>query len=280
MMEMIEKIVSLLGKPFPEAETKYVYFRDLVLLSVFVTVFLYIFQPFGISTLASKQFLICLGFGAMTFLGAVIFDFIVDQVLSLKGKGAQWTFGQWILNNLGIMFCISLANFLYARLLLFGYIDWSLFPQMMYGTFMVGIMPLVILGGFSLLKEEKKYQRIAAEINQEDVLPSNDKQLGGLTVFDIPIHQIRYVEALQNYAKIGYVDPEGQLTVKTERSTLKEILAKTSENSIVKCHRSFLVNRDAIIAAAGNAQGLSLTLADCDKLIPVSRTLVPVFRKQ
>lgn len=278
-MEILEKTVNLLRKPFPEAETKFVYFRDLLLLSGFVALFLYIFQPFGISTLASNQFIICLGFGVMTFLGAVIFDFIVDQILSLKGRGAQWTFGQWILNNLGIMFCISLANFLYARLLLFGYIDWRLFPQMMYGTFMVGILPLVILGGFSLLKEEKKYQRIAAEINQEEALPAHAKPLAEATVFDIPIHQIRYVEALQNYAKIGYVNPEGQLNVKTERSTLKEILAKTSQNSIVKCHRSFLVNRDAIIAAAGNAQGLSLTLSDCDKLIPVSRTLVPVFRK-
>lgn len=278
-MEILEKIINLLRKPFPETETKFVYFRDLVLLSVFVAVFLYIFQPFGISTLASKQFIICLGFGAMTFLGAAIFDLIVDQILALKGKGAQWTFGKWILNNLGIMFCISLANFLYARLLLFGYIDWSLFPQMIYGTFMVGILPLVILGAFSLLKEEKKYERIAAEINQEEALPANGESLAEATVFDIPIHQIRYVEALQNYAKIGYVNPEGQLNVKTERSTLKEILAKTKGNSIVKCHRSFLVNRDAIIAAAGNAQGLSLTLSDCDKLIPVSRTLVPVFRK-
>lgn len=279
-MKMLEEIVRILGKPFPEEETRFGYFRNLILLSLFVTLFLYIFRPFGISTLASKEFLICLGFGGMTFLGAAIYEVIVDQILHLKGKGEHWTFGKWILNNLGIMFFISLANFLFARLLIFGYIQWALFPQMIYSTFMIGIIPLVMLGGFSLLKEEKKYQSIAAEINQEEAFSSQKKAIVNPTVIAIPVNQIKYVEAWQNYAKIGYINAEGHLKIKTERITLKEILAKTEGSSIIRCHRSFLVNRDAIIATTGNAQGLLLTLADCDKLIPVSRTLVPVFRKR
>ena len=91
--------------------------------------------------------------------------------------------------------------------------------------------------------------------------------------------QIRYIEALQNYAKIGYINTEGQLKEQVERSTLKGIIQQIADTSIVKCHRSFLVNRDHITQVTGNAQGLQLTLADCKKSVPVSRAFVSVFRK-
>ncbi|MGI9552231.1 MAG: LytTR family DNA-binding domain-containing protein [Aurantibacter sp.] len=282
-MNFFDKIVQTLRKPFPEEESSSVYYRALILFSVFVTLFLYIFEPFGISIveseLGSNKFLICAGFGAMTFLGTVVYEFIAHKILSLKGRAEKWTFGKWILNMLGIMFSISLANFLFARLSLFGFIDWNLFPAMIYGTFMVGIIPVVAFGAWSLFKNEKKYQNIANEINQTKTTPTNGKNIGNPSFFDIPTHQIRYIEALQNYAKIGYIGAEGFLKVKTERITLKRILAETEGTAIIKCHRSFLVNKDAIIATAGNAQGLLLSLSDCDTVIPVSRSRVPVFRQ-
>jgi len=277
-MNFFGKIARILGKPFPIEENKVEYYRILIILSVFITLFLYIFQPFGLSTLESNKFLICLGFGGMTFLGAVIYEYIVDQILHLKGKHEKWTFGKWILYNLGVMLIISLANFLFARLILFGFIQWDLFPTMIYSTYMIGVIPLVMLGGFSLYKQEKKYQIIANEINQLKTPLSNTKDTGSISIFDIPTHQIKYIEALQNYVKIGYINSEGILKIQTERVTLKEILTKTEGSSITKCHRSYLVNKDVIVAATGNAQGLLLKLSDCDKVIPVSRTRVPVFR--
>ncbi len=277
-MNIFHDIAQILRKPFPEIENNLVYFRILLMLSVFVTLFLYVFQPFGIATLESYKFLICVGFGAMTFLGAAVYEFIFHKIFKLRERQKKWTFGKWILDNLGIMLFISLANFLFARLLLFGYIQWSLFPQMMYSTLMIGVIPLVAIGGLSLFKNEKKYQLIAHEINQAKTSTSSTKDSSNRMIFDIPIHQIRYIEALQNYAKIGYINREGDLKVKIERTTLKQILAETEETAIIKSHKSYLVNKDTITATAGNAQGLLLTLADCDKHIPVSRTRVSFFR--
>ena len=99
-------------------------------------------------------------------------------------------------------------------------------------------------------------------------------------LMNLASHQIRYIEALQNYAKIGYINSTGQLIERTERATLKSILNEVEGSPIVKCHRSFLVNREAIISTSGNAQGLLLTLSDCDKTIPVSRSYVPAFRRK
>ncbi len=161
----------------------------------------------------------------------------------------------------------------------FGYIKWEFFPIMIKNTFAIGIFPLVVLGAISLLRQEKKYQLIANEINQQpdiiDAQPINEQ-----LIFNIPIHQIRYIEALQNYVKIGHINAKGVLTEQTERATLKSILLEVKGSTIIKCHRSFLVNREAIISTSGNAQGLLLTLSDCDRIIPVSRSYVSVFRSK
>lgn len=276
-MNAFVKIIEFLKKPYPEDEDRYAYFNYLLAISLFVAFFLFVFEPFGLSDLESHKLLICLGFGAMTFLGSVVYELTVGKLLSILGVRENWTFGKWLLNNLGIMFFISLANFLFVRLTLFGFIQWELFPVMLYGTLMIGLIPFTVLGGLSLLKQERKYQDIAQEINQKKTATSAPPS-SEIGVFDIPVYQIKYVEALQNYIKIGYVDEEGKLQEQTERSTLKGVLELTEGSAIVKCHRSFLVNKDAVTSTAGNAQGLLLSLSDCDKVIPVSRSCVADFR--
>jgi len=278
-MEFWNNIIEILKKPFPEEENKAVYFRNVAVISVFVTLFLYIFQPFGMSHVQSGLFLICLGFGATTFVASVFYDLCIKSLFKLMGKGKGLTFGKWILHMIGVILTISLANFIYARLAFFGDIRWEFFPIMIANTFAIGIFPAVVLGAISLLRQERKYRLIADEINQKEPSIVSDKPATDQIVFEIPIRQIRYIEALQNYVKIGYINPAEHLTERTERATLKSILNEVEGSSIVKCHRSFLVNRDTIVSTSGNAQGLLLTLSDCDKIIPVSRSYVPVFRE-
>jgi len=278
-MKLLKKIIEFLKKPFPQEESRLDTLKIIIGISVFVTLFLYIFQPFDMSQMESGQFLICLCFGAMTFIASVIYEFGIIQVLNLKKDHSKFTFGKWIIYVIGIMLCISLANFLFVRLMFFDDIRWYLFHYTVRGTFAVGIFPVVVLGGLALLRQEKKYQGIADEMNRKTTTNAPAKHQVDQSMFDIPIHQIRYVEALQNYVKIGYINTEGQLTSQTERATLKRALDEVQGSFIVKCHRSFLVNQEAIISTAGNAQGLQLTLADCEKIIPVSRSYVAAFRK-
>ena len=276
-MTYLKQFIQLWKKPFPQDENPLIYYRTLLLVSLFVAFFLYVFQPFGVHLLEKNKLLICIGFGSMTFLGAMLYELFTTYVLGFKKQHNSWIFGKWMLNNFGIMLIISLANFLFARLVLFGFIQWNLFPPMLYGTFMIGIIPFTTMGAFKLLRNERKYLQIAQEINAKH--PADEKmEIQQATIFGIPIQQIRYIEALQNYAKIGYLDSHGIFKVDIKRSTLKEILSSTENTSIIKCHRSYLVNQDTILSASGNAQGLLLTLADCEHSVPVSRTHVHLFR--
>lgn len=277
-MKFLTRIGDTLRKPFPFFESRWEFYKTLLNLSVFITLFLFVFRPFGIDTLESYVFTICMGFGAMTFLGATVYEVIVHDLFRLRSRQANWTFGKWILDTLALTLCISLANFLFSRLVVIGFIDWSLLPTMIYSTFMIGIIPVTVLGAYLLFKGEKKYRHIAYEINQKR-LEGNDPISKQKTIFNIPTQEIRYIEALQNYTKIGYMNSEGKLKDQIERSTLKGIMQETTDTPIIKCHRSFLVNRDHITEVTGNAQGLQLSLADCEKTIPVSRAFVSIFRK-
>lgn len=277
-MEFLHEIKQILKKPFPDYENWTAFFKTIAGISLFITLFLYIVKPNDMSNIESGRFLICLGFGLVAFVSMTFYELIVTSLLKLKGE--NFTYAKWILNMIGLMFTLSLTNFLYIRLVYFGYINWEFLPHMIHGTFVVGIFPIVIVGGLALMRQEKKYQTIAEEVNDKVKGNFPASNTNDLHVFDIPVSQIRYVEALQNYVKIGYLNSENQLQEQTERATLKNISDQVQNSSILKCHRSYLVNQNTIISSSGNAQGLLLSLSDCDKEIPVSRSYVATFRKK
>ena len=276
-MNFFTQFIRFLQKPFPKDVTWFGLSKNVITISVVMTLFLYLFQPSGISEAEANKFLLCLGFGVSGALAYFVYELIFNQLFKLTKAPTEWTFGKWLLYSIGVLFTISLVNFLYIRLVFFGYIQWNLFPYMIKGVFMFGI-PVLAVATLILLREEKKYQSIAAKINQQNKSVAKFSNTNDLTLFDIPVKQIKYIGALQNYVTIGFINREGQLQKQTERATLKSILATTKESSILRTHRSFLVNQQAIINTVGNSQGLLLTLSDCDKKIPVSRSYVPAFK--
>ncbi len=268
-----------MAKPFPQEERFVDTVKLITGISVFVTVFLYVFKPFGLHTMETGLWKLCLGFGVATLLASLVYEMVMVHVLRLKGGQAKFTFGRWILYFMGAMLVISLANFLFARWYLFGDIQWSLFPVMMRGTMAIGIFPIIVIGAVALLRQEQKYQGIAGEMNQQnrsiDDASSNNK-----LIFGINVKQILFIEAMQNYINIGYMTTDGHFQETMERATLKSILSDDLWPGLVRCHRSFLVNKGSISHTSGNAQGLLLTLVNGDKTIPVSRSYVSNFRQQ
>ena len=173
-MEFLNKILALLNKPFPVEESNSAMFKIIVAISIFVTLFLFIFQPFGIAEVPSGKFWVCLGFGISTFVGSYIYEFIVTFIFKLKGKRERFVFWKWVIYVIGVILCISIVNFLYARIFFFGYIQWDLLPAMIAGTFKIGIFPTILLGALALMQQERKYQNIASEINQKKVSASDE----------------------------------------------------------------------------------------------------------
>ncbi|GJM09876.1 MAG: hypothetical protein DHS20C11_21520 [Lysobacteraceae bacterium] len=268
-------ISALLAKPFPQEESIGQTLAIAVSISLFVVVFLYVFEPFGVHQLEGlTQLYVCLGFGATTLLASITYE-AISRLTRLKVVGARFTFGRWLVYLFFALLFISLANFLFVRLALFGDIQWALFPYMIRGTFAVGFFPTAAIATVALLRQEKKNKAIAS-----DYTPSKnvDRSPSNASLFGISENQIRYVQALQNYVTIVYVDDNLTMKKSIERSTLQGIAEQADSGSLIRCHRSFLVNMDHIASISGNAQGLLLALNDCDEPIPVSRRYIDLFR--
>ncbi|GAB5552399.1 MAG: LytTR family DNA-binding domain-containing protein [Saprospiraceae bacterium] len=277
-MTWLHKTIQFLNRPFPEDERKVIYYRNLGFIGLFVAFFLYIFQPFGFHNTTSNKLLVALAYGAITLIAGVLYDITLGTLLRKYFIKNRLTLGKWVLNIMGIILMISLANFIFAQLLE-GSLEWHLFPKMIFATIAIGVFPVITLGAISMLRQEKKYQGIAQEINQKSIgrghLVTNQSVQ---TIFGVPLNRVQYIEALQNYVRVVYLDEQEQLKEQIARATLKSILEEVAEGAIVRCHRSFLVNQELILSTSGNAQGLLLTLAGSDQEIPVSRSYVAAFR--
>jgi DNA-binding LytR/AlgR family response regulator len=82
-----------------------------------------------------------------------------------------------------------------------------------------------------------------------------------------------------NYVQIKYKD-QAVIKQKMIRNTLNNINDQLKNiDSIVQCHRAYLVNTAKIVNAQGNAQGFRLKLKDIDETIPVSRKYVPMVKE-
>lgn len=279
-MDISTSISKFLKKPFPLEESQSIFIRNLLIISTFIFLFLYIFKPFGASDESTNWLLVSLGFGALTFISTILYNYVICPFLNIVPKAESFTFGKWISHMASSLVVIAIANFIYIRFIYFGYVDWRFFHHMLFDTLAIGLFPIIAVGTIALLTQEKKHQNIAAEINvhqfdnRED--PREYKTLIGS--IEIAVDKICYVESIQNYVKVGHLDSDDNLLIDTYRCTLKTIAEEANGTSLVKCHRSYLVNKDYITSSEGNAQGLILTLKYGTKLIPVSRSFVDQFR--
>ncbi len=281
---MIQKIKYWLNQPFPVKLGIKESIRSASIAGLIVFLFLLAFKPFGMHLLEKNQWVHCLGFGLITFIASLLFDLIIEKFLRIRIDEPNWTFGKWILTTLGVLLLITIANSLYSYFLYNNPLSPESFLSTLMATSLVGIFPIATLGGLHLNSNLRNYQNIADTLNdisptrpisKKVVIPIKDSS----KVFEIEVSDFLYGASMQNYVQIYYSSEEG---IKKEviRNTLTEVSKVMSETSVIKCHRSFLVNKDQVTEIKGNAQGLLLSLGSwTDFQVPVSRKYIPIFRK-
>ncbi len=93
-------------------------------------------------------------------------------------------------------------------------------------------------------------------------------------------HDILYIESVANYLNIVYFK-DSELCHKRLRSSLKEIENTLEDYQfIVHIHRAFLVNINFITHITGNSAGYKVELFGCDKILPVSKSNIPMFKER
>ena len=270
--------MDFLRKPFPIEETPKGQAKTAFAVGLFVTLFLYIFKPFGVNNIESNAFLFCLQFGAVVLIAMFIYELGLRlAILSGMLKPKIYTYKLWLIKTMGLLCVIGLCNFLLLSYLGGSFYWPSLLPNLVY-TFAIGIFPVAASGALAIILSEKKHQNLAQQLNQTHPLKEPNTPDQSLQLFDTPIHKIYAIESIQNYVKIYWESEDGNLQDEIHRATLKSLLEQSQGTNLKKCHRSYLVNTEKIESYTGNAQGLVLSLADNTLKIPVSRSYVGQFK--
>jgi DNA-binding LytR/AlgR family response regulator len=131
----------------------------------------------------------------------------------------------------------------------------------------------------------KKHQGIAETLNKnlsvEGQLFSEDQVeliINKSKKVHIPIYKLLYIEAVGNYISVVY-DNNGIKKI-IVRETLGNIGQKIrTSQTIVRVHRSYLVNLHYIVKITGDSQGLKIHLREIDNIIPVSRSNIKNFKE-
>lgn len=282
---MFQKLLKFLNEPFPDSDDLKHIIRDSAIVGGIVFLVLALYAPFGLDELESGLYLNCLLFGLISFVCSVVYELFLRKVLSVRKEHPSWTLLKWIVSTLGLLIFIALGNYLFA-VYSFQESHFALkgFVQMIYQTFVVGIIPVSLFAVLTLNRQTRINTEIASDLLQQEPkviaseeinLPIKDSQ----KVLTLDVSKIVFAEAMRNYVLVYRLDDGNQLQRSIHRNTFSSVLEILEPHGFHRTHRSFLVNSSMISGIDGNAQGLKLSVQHYPEgYIPVSRKYVPLIR--
>lgn len=267
-------IKEYLNQPYPLFGN---YLKISISVSVFISVFMFVFQPFGLSGVRGDlRTYVEIGYGTITF-AVLMFNLVV---FSKWVRIAKWTVLKQIIWQMWILFSIGFGNFLYSSFFLSFSNNYKAFLYFQFYTLVVGVIPVVVI---TILQQNlllAQNLRLANEFSNELNLKQGKLLLeelicltseNGKDKIQLNLSDLIYIGSTGNYVQIFYMKDDKLQNILL-RNTLKQIEDQLIDSeSILKCHRAFLVNKDRIIQVNGNSQGLRLVLKDANDEIPVSR---------
>lgn len=295
-------MLTFLQQPYPSASMRSKVFTPIAF-GVFISLFLLVFKPFGLSELSFGQLAGgAAGYGLVTGLVIFLEMWAAPVLFPSYFAESSWTVGRHILIILTDVFLIGLGNLLFTNWYLGTSLTFNAIVWFQAITVAIGVLPITMYVMYSQLRLQKKYAAEASIMDaqvqerkqQEEqepvaVIPeATGKEERQITIgaengeegLQLAPYQLLYIAAADNYIKIYHLE-QGQVKQILLRSTLKKTAAGLAGYpQFFRCHRTFLVNLDHVNSINGNAQGYKLQLAHTEELIPVSRSLHDEIRQK
>ena len=252
---------------------------------LFVSLFLWIFRPFGsgVYILEGRSWILW-GYGGVTFLMLLADMLLLPAVFPGFFSEKKWN----LLRGIGFQFwhiiSIGTANLLFAAYAGGHKIRLWAAPGYLLQALAVGFFPLTV-GMFSLQSYLlRKYAESTRRMN-ESLLASRSRTdepgkgppavvfspESGKEKVEIRLQDLLLVKSVDNYVEIYAADKDQVRTI-ILRSSLKRIEEDLEGHPFLfKCHRAFLVNVRNISRVTGNSQGYKLIFKGIEFAVPVSR---------
>ena len=283
-------MLSYFSKPYPsiieDGYKKSMIINVTVALVVFFI--LYVFKPsLFFREAVSYSLQDSLMFSGITFAVSFFYTNVLTRIFTNVFDPIKWTVGKELLMLFCILLSIAIVNFFIGREVFYPASEFNIttFLKVIFATFIVGVIPMFVVVAFYLYYNQKRISEKADTINEsistKTIAPKElEYKLNGNGKYEslsIKLSQLLFIESIGNYCDIYYLENDQikKVTFRAALATYSEVLPF---DTILKTHRSFLVNLNKVNKVTGNAQGYQLFLNHFeDKTIPVSRANIDTF---
>lgn len=259
--------------------------QSFVGISLGIFLFLLFFQPFQLKNPDfNNQNIILAGFGAISLMLLGILRIIIPSFFQKLLATNNWNYAKELILNLSFIVLNSVAFAFYARYV--GDIKITFHTVIIIVIISISAMVIVIvINEFKRLNNEVKELTQLAGLNNS-VVVSSEKDLkiefvseNKSDYFQIFLEQIMLIKSASNYIEIIYKTAD-----KISRRLIRNTLKNTEEHfskypSLIRCHRSCIVNKNYIQKLQKGKEGLKLTLFDYPQEIHVSRQYALKIKK-
>jgi len=245
---------------------------------LFVSVFLLIFQPFGVSNYDPE-----FNIGTVFITDIAIFGIVVTVTIALSDLLLRrLVFPHPDRNQLigwMVLDCIFVASTVFiAYNVVGGWHDfaWSSYFDFIRDITLVLMMPFAMFVFYlrhEFLKSEFtnfKWESSTAGLNRMlRFCSDNDKD-----EISVQLQDLLYLESQDNYVSVAYLN-DAQVRTHLIRNSLKRLTTELQDTPLIRCHRSVIVNLARVTTCRQAGHGLSLALAGLDRPLTASRTYKP-----
>jgi len=270
---------ELLNRPYPFIESTSIRLSLSFIIGLVVFLLLNTYRPFGIERIPESETAFIAGFGliAMVSLMVTLFTFPFFEDIE------KWTIKSEI--RLHIYNWILTSIWVYAYNTLVGA---DLSPQHTLPTILASVaglylVPLLVMVYITEKHLQNRNEKEAKEIDglmhniDTPIAKTKDDQLiirpesSTAPPIDIKLSDFIYAASDNNYVMLHYLE-NGQLQKQLLRLSLKNMESQLIDNSaVIRCHKSYLVNRNLIEEITGNARSLCIHMKHTESKIPVPR---------
>lgn len=304
-------MLKLLTQPFPSSTQIYNRIRTALIYGLFVFLFLFIFQPFDLSHLATETLFPTTALYGLVCFGTLLICFLLlPALLPSFYDEKHWTVWKEILHTLFCVSMVAIANIVFSHWWLHIPLGPGLIGEFLFNTFSVSILPIIFWVLVRQMRLMRTYTRKAEDLNRQLTgaetfppvrtppirTPSVSTPSVSTPTVDIPTVNIPtvnipattpaavtiptpqpsvflYAESADNYVRVFTLE-DGKLSRQIVRNTLKNFESSfPSDDAVFRCHRAYIVNLKKVSHISGNAQGYKLHLEGVDEPVPVSRNL-------
>ena len=275
-------ILDTLYKPYPINDSIKSRVAYSFVFGLFVFLFLYIFKPFELNFLKSNFFTKTLGYGLVCFLVMLILNVFLYKTFPVFFSESKWTVKREIFWSVVNLTCIGLANFIYSFYFQISSFSLEIFIRFLLYTISIGFFPIMALVFINYNRLNSQFKNNIIQMNS-NVAASNPKiklmedinidvySESGTIELNLFLHDFLFAKSADNYIELYYLNGN-EIKRKLIRNTLKNlVLLFPNNNSLFRCHKSYVINLAQVNHLSGNAQGFKLHLKQTTEAIPVSR---------